>query len=287
MLGTMSKLLTKDAIEQFHTQGYCGPVSVLKPLETKYFRECLETFEHNHPNDAQKLKTKSHLLCPWVVELARHSRLLDAFEDLIGPDILCYSMAFRNKNADGRTFAGWHQDTLYLPIEPILVIGALALSECGPEQGCLRVIPGSHKGEVLPHGEATNPHSILARGQFIKTDIDESKAVNLALRPGEIALFNSGIVHGSGINSGKDRRLMLLVEMMPAHAYSHRHRETAMLVRGKDRHNNHDPDRPAEVEFGPAEQEAWLTATESRGKNIFLDSKLPVSEAYGGPRDNG
>ena len=99
MLGTMSKLLTKDAIEQFHTQGYCGPVSVLKPLETKYFRECREPFEHNHPNDAQKLKTKSHLLCPWVVEMARHSLLLDAFEDLIGPDILCYSCLLYTSDA--------------------------------------------------------------------------------------------------------------------------------------------------------------------------------------------
>lgn len=283
----MPKLLTEDAVQQFHEQGYCDPVAVLRPEETAYFRERLEAFERNHPDDTKKLKTKSHLLCPWVVEIARHPRLLDAYEDLIGPDILCYSMAFRNKDADGRTFAGWHQDTLYLPIEPVLVIGALALSECGPEQGCLKVIPGTHKGEILPHGEAADPDSILARGQFIEADIDETKAVDLSLRPGEIGLFNSGIVHGSGINSGSDRRLMLLVEMMPAHARSHRHRETAMLVRGTDTYNHHDPDRPAEAEFGAAEQTAWLTATESRGKNIFSGSTLPVSESYGGPRDAG
>lgn len=280
----MLKLLTDGAVEQFHEQGFCDPVPVLSADETAYFRERLEAFERDHPDDTKKLKTKSHLLCPWVVEIARHSRLLDAYEDLIGPDILCYSMAFRNKNADGRTIAGWHQDTLYLPIEPILVIGALALSECGSEQGCLKVIPGSHKGEILPHGEADDPDSILARGQFIEGGFDESKAVDLALRPGEIGLFNSGIIHGSGINSGADRRLMLLVEMMPAHARSSRHRESAMLVRGTDRYNNHDADRPAEANFGPEEQAAWLAATENRGKNIFSDSELPVSEAYGGKR---
>ena len=280
----MPKILTDAAVEQFHDHGYCEPVPVLNADEVAYFRNSLETFEREHPDDVAKLKTKSHLLCPWVVEIARHPRLLDAYEDLIGPDILCYSMAFRNKNADGRTVAGWHQDTRYLPIEPILVIGALALSECSVEHGCLKVIPESHKGEILPHGEAADPDSILARGQFIEAGFDESKAVDLALKPGEIGMFNSGIIHGSGINSGADRRIMLLVEMMPTHARSHRHRETAMLVRGTDTHDNHDADRPAETEFGTEEQAAWFAATESRGRNIFADSDLPVTEAYGGGR---
>jgi hypothetical protein len=280
----MPKLLTDAAVAQFHEQGYCDPVQVLDANEVAYFRSCLESFERDHPDDLAKLKTKSHLLSPWIVEIARHPRLLDTYEDLIGTDILCYSMAFRNKNADGRTIAGWHQDTLYLPIEPILVIGALALSECGVEQGCLKVIPGSHKGPILPHGEAADPDSILARGQFIEADFDESKAVDLALRPGEIGLFNSGIIHGSGVNSGDDRRLMILVEMMPTHARSHRLRESAMLVRGTDTYDNHDLDRPAEADFGPEERAAWVAAMESRGKNIFTDSDLSVSEAYGGTR---
>ena len=280
----MPKLLTNAAVAQFHDQGYCDPIQVLEADETAYFRSHLEAFERDHPDDVAKLKTKSHLLSPWIVEIARHPRLLDAYEDLIGPDILCYSMAFRNKNADGRTIAGWHQDTLYLPIEPILVIGALALSECGVEQGCLKVIPGSQKGPILPHGEAADPDSILARGQFIEADFDESKAVDLALRPGEIGLFNSGIIHGSGVNIGDDRRLMVLVEMMPTHARSHRHREAAMLVRGTDTHGHHDLDRPAKADFGPEERSAWQAAMESRGKNIFSGSDLPVSESYGGAR---
>ena len=280
----MPKTLTQDQVDQFHRDGYLGAVPVLDADEVAYFRGRLEAFERNHPDDVAKLKTKSHLLCPWVTEIARHPRLLDVYEDLIGPDILCYSMAWRNKPADSRTIAGWHQDTLYLPIEPILVIGALALAECGPDQGCLQVIPGSHKGEILPHGEAADPHSILARGQFIEAEIDTAKAVDLALRPGEIGLFYSGIIHGSGPNSSDDRRLMLLVEMMPTHATSSRHRESAMLVRGTDTYRHHDADRPAQTEFGPEEQAAWLAATESRGRNIFAGSGLPISESYGGER---
>lgn len=241
-------------LRNFTSRGIAIRYPWLNENEVASFGSRLEAFERNHPGDVTKLKTKSYLLCPWVVKIVRHHRLLDAYEDLIGPDIMCYSMASRNKNAGGRTIAGWHQDTLYLPIEPILVIGALALSECGAEQGCLKVIPGSHNGSILPHGEAADPDSTLARGQFIEADFDEAKAVDLALRSGEIGLFNSGIIHGSGVNSGDDRRLMMvLVKMMPTHARSHRHREAATLVRGTDTHGHHDLDRPAETNFRPEE----------------------------------
>jgi phytanoyl-CoA dioxygenase PhyH len=95
--------------------------------------------------DIKKMKTKSHLLCPWVLEIAEDPHTLDIFEDLIGPNIRCWSMAWRVKKADGETFAGWHQDSAYGAALP-MVLGGLALSECGVAQGCLRGIPGSHRG---------------------------------------------------------------------------------------------------------------------------------------------
>ena len=177
--------------------------------------------EAKYPNDRRKLKSKSHLLCPWVDEIARKSHLLDVYEDLIGPNILCYSMAFRIKEADGKTFAGWHQDGAYNPIKPILVIGGLALSDCTVEHGCLSVIPGSHKTGTLPHEDTGNPDSILSRGQYITKDFDESTAVNMELKAGEIGLFYSEIIHGSSVNTSDARRIIVLVEMMPTHVHAH------------------------------------------------------------------
>ncbi|MGH6621795.1 MAG: phytanoyl-CoA dioxygenase family protein, partial [Alphaproteobacteria bacterium] len=106
----MPKALSKEAVEHFHNHGFLSPVPVLSPEEAEHFRGCLERFEKTYPNDIKKLKSKSHLLCPWIEEIARHSRILDVYEDLIGPNILCYSMAFRIKEPDARTHAGWHQD---------------------------------------------------------------------------------------------------------------------------------------------------------------------------------
>jgi hypothetical protein len=278
----MPKVLTVEAVQQFSDVGYISPIPVLSADEVAYFRAHLEAFEAKHPADIKKLKTKSHILFPWVQEMARHPGILDVYEDLIGPDILCYSMAWRIKNPDGKTFAGWHQDTAYSPIKPILVIGALALGPCGVEQGCLSVIPGSHKGGILKHAESADPDSILARGQFIAEEFDTSKAVDLALKPGEIGLFNAACIHGSRPNVSGERRVMLLVEMMPTCVDERLHRDSATLVRGVDAYKNFDEERRPVEEFGPGELAAWHALAQRRARNIFQGSSLPVSEAFGG-----
>jgi non-heme Fe2+,alpha-ketoglutarate-dependent halogenase len=280
----MPTVLTQAQIDHFHEQGYLSPIPVLTADEVAHYRGKLEAFEAKHPGEVKKLKTKSHILFPWVQDLARTKSVLDVYEDLIGPDILCYSMAWRIKNPDGKTFAGWHQDAAYAPIKPILVIGALALGPCGVDQGCLKVIPGSHKWGVMKHEESADPDSILARGQFIAEKFDTSKAVDLSLKPGEIGLFNASSIHGSGTNTSTDRRLMLLVEMMPTCVEERTHRDSATLVRGVDTYRNYDEEyRPVE-EFGPGELAAWHALAQKRAKNVFHNSKLPVSEAYGGAR---
>jgi non-haem Fe2+, alpha-ketoglutarate-dependent halogenase len=276
------KILSAQAVEQFHSQGYLSPIPVLSEEETAHFRGCLESFEQKFPDDTTTLKSKSHLLCPWVADIARHPAILDVYEDLIGPDILCYSMAFRTKNPDGKTHAGWHQDGAYNPIKPLLVIGALALAGCTVAHGCLRVIPGSHKTGVLPHIDTGNPDSILSRGQYIDADIDESKAVELVLKPGEIGLFNAGIIHCSGVNVTDERRLIVLVEMMPTHTQARAHRDSGMLVRGVDTYGHVDVDPPPSVEFGEVERAAWRHATRKTGKNVFAGSPLEPTEVYGG-----
>ena len=278
----MPKVLSMEAVRQFREQGFHAPVPVLSASEVEYFRDRLEAFECKHPGDMKKLKTKAHLLCPWVDEIARHPRILDVYEDLIGPDILCYSMAFRIKEADGKTFAGWHQDTAYSPIKPIMVIGALALSECSVRHGCLSVIPGSHLTGLLPHAEASGSGSILAREQYISVDFDTSGAVDLVLKPGEIGLFNADIIHGSQANVSDERRVLLLVEMMPACVEQRAHRDSAMLVRGVDNYRNYDDEPRPKTEFGAEELAAWQRVVEKRARNVFRGSKLPVSEAYGG-----
>lgn len=179
--------------------------------------------------------------------------------------------------------AGWHQDSVYGSPIPV-VLGALALSDCGADQGCLRGVPGSHKWGHLTHEESDDPLSILARGQYITDPFDESKAVDFVLGPGEMVMFHNSLVHGSSTNVGPDRRFLLLVEMVPTWAERPRGRESAMLLRGVDALDHFDDEPRPDGEFTPTALANWQRVVESRAKRLFSDSRYAPSEAYGGQR---
>ncbi|MCI0545870.1 MAG: phytanoyl-CoA dioxygenase family protein [Candidatus Rokubacteria bacterium] len=279
----MPKVLTPAQVAAFETQGFLSPIRAMSAARARHYRERYEALEARCPNDIKKMKTKSHLLCPWVLEMAEDPHLLDIFEDLIGPDIRCWSMAWRVKKADGQTMAGWHQDSVYGSPIPV-VLGAMALSSCGIRQGCLRGIPGSHRRGHLRHEESDDPRSILARGQYIADPFDESTAVDFVLEPGEMVLFHNSLIHGSAENAGPDRRFLLLIEMVPTWAERPRGRESAMLLRGVDTHDAFDDEPRPDGEFTEAALANWKRVVESRARRLFADSRYAPSEAYGGTR---
>ena len=125
-------------------------------------------------------------------------------------------------------------------------------------------------------------NSVVSRGQYITEDFDKSNAVDIALELGEIGNFNSEIIYGSRVNLGDDRRITLLVEMMPTHVEARAHCDTRVLVRCIDTFGHVDIDCSPEVELGPDKLAAWKKATRKTGKNVFVDSPLPLTEVYGG-----
>ena len=176
----MPKVLSPGQIDAFNRDGFVAPVRAISEQRALYYRNMLEAFEARYPNDRIKLDQKAHMICPWIDEMIREPGVLDATEDLIGPDILCWGTSLRAKQPDGKTFAGWHQDTAYADVKPIVVIVALALSPARTENGCIRGIPGSHRGPLLPHKEAFATNSLLSREQFIDvTSLTEKKEIQL------------------------------------------------------------------------------------------------------------
>jgi non-heme Fe2+,alpha-ketoglutarate-dependent halogenase len=271
----MPKVLSPAQIEGFERDGFVTPVRAISAERARHYRQCLEDFEAAYPDHRLKLDQKAHMICPFVDEMIRAPAILDATEDLIGPDILCWGTSLRAKAADGRTFAGWHQDTAYADVKPIVVIVALALSPCGPDNGCIRGVPGSHRGPLLPHKEAFKTDSLLSREQYIDAPFDQSAAVDFALDPGEAAFFSNAIIHGSNPNFGDDRRILFLLEMIPTHAHQQSPRESAVLVRGRDAYGNFDVDpRPLSL-MGAAELAAWRRAVEIQASVLFRGAERP------------
>lgn len=271
----MPKVLSRAQVEAFERDGFVSPVRAISAQRARYYRQCLEEFEAGYPDHRLKLDQKAHMICPWVDEMIHEAQILDATEDLIGANILCWGTSLRAKAADGKTFAGWHQDTAYSDIKPVVVIVALALSPARSENGCIRGIPGSHRGPLLPHKEAFKTNSLLSREQYIDAEFNQSTAVDFVLDPGEIALFNNAIVHGSNPNFGNDRRILFLLEMIPTHAHQHSLRESAVLVRGHDHHGNFDVDPRPKEQMGAAELAAWQRAVEIQASVLFRGASRP------------
>ena len=284
----MTTRLSETTRRTFRDAGYCGPLRVMSAGETGRCRAALERFERRWPAERHMLDQGASLLCPWIDEFIRHPGLLDPMEDLLGPDLLVWGVSLRLKEPDGRTFAGWHQDTAYCNIKPIVAIAALALSDCGPDAGCLRVIPGSHRWDLLPHSECFGTASLLTREQRIDAPLDEDAAVSLPMAAGEAVFFNNAICHSSGPNMSGERRIVFLIEYVPTHAWQHAPRESAMLVRGVDRFRHFDVDpRPAE-EMGRAARAAWRRKVEVQAEVLYRGAAHPPRAlASGGTRGDG
>src|SRR4029453_15391031 len=160
-------------------------------------------------------RIKPHLLFTWLAELVRHPSVLDAVEDVLGPDILCWNTSFFTKEARSPGFVSWHQDATYWGLsEPDVVTAWVAFTESTPANGNMRVIPGSHRAPV-PHVDTFHPDNLLSRGQEIAVEVDESRAVDIVLAPGEMSLHHVLMVHGSGANLSGDRRIGFAIRYIP------------------------------------------------------------------------
>ncbi len=104
------KSLTEADARHYHDLGYYAPVPVLARAEANDLRGRLEAFEASGGGMQGAVRHKPHLLFTWLNDLIRHPRILDAVEDIIGPDILCWGTSFFIKERRNPSYVSWHQD---------------------------------------------------------------------------------------------------------------------------------------------------------------------------------
>ena len=238
----MRRLLTAIQIAAFARDGYVSPVPVMTADEITALQREIDTFEQCHPQEvAWALDIKCNLLLDWVVAAGTHRRILDAVEDLLGPDIFLTDAVFRIKEPRSSIDYGWHQDSARIQVEPCFVIVFLAVTEATRENGCLLVIPGSH-GQVEPFSVVESAGQRERRVARVKAP-DASRAVPLELRAGEAAFFSANLIHGSEPNRSGRRRVAILYDYAAAQARQSTGRGSGQLVRGEDRwrHFGHEP----------------------------------------------
>ena len=245
------KVLTQAAIRQYQDEGYYAPIRVMPRQDADALRARLEAFEAGIGPISGKLRQKSHLLFTWLNDLIRHPRILDAVEDVIGPNILCWGSSFFIKEPRNPAFVSWHQDSTYWGLDPADVITAwVALSDSTSENGAMRVIPASHKLDQVPHHDTFRPDNLLSRGQEIMVDVDEGQAAMLPLEAGEMSLHHVRLIHGSDPNPSPHRRIGFAIRYIPTTvrqiAGTHDH---ATLVRGVDTYGHFEPEERPDADM--------------------------------------
>jgi ectoine hydroxylase-related dioxygenase (phytanoyl-CoA dioxygenase family) len=241
----MPKQLTSAQSEQYAHDGFTGPVSVLTADEARSFRDELEAYERS----AGKVigfpeKSKSYLLFGWADAIVHHPKVLDAVEDVIGPNILAYHTTLWVKEPHAEMFTFWHQDDAYFFLDPAEQVTAwVALSDASVQAGCMRMIPGSHREGLAEHSDSPSRGNIIRRGRAIHDRFDDSDGVLVPLRAGEMSLHNTHTIHSSGANKSDDRRIGLGISYIPTRVRSRvETRSSALLVRGVDEYRHFHPE---------------------------------------------
>jgi non-haem Fe2+, alpha-ketoglutarate-dependent halogenase len=282
----MPKLLSRSQIEQYREEGFVAPVPVMTKAEALALRARLERFERETGGPLKgDLRHKSHLLFTWLADLVRHPRILDAIEDLYGPDLLCWSSNFFIKERESPAYVSWHQDSTYWGLDkPDVVSAWVAFTPANTGNGAMRVLPGSHKLDQIAHRDTFAKHNLLTRGQEVAVEVDERQTVPLELEPGEMSLHHVRLVHGSPPNLSDDRRIGFAIRYVPTYVRQIAGEDSATLVRGEDRfgHFASEPLPPRDLD--PAMLELHKRIAERNARILYRGTGV---ESFNDPRGVG
>ena len=231
-------MLSKCEIASYERDGFLFPKRVLDDAEAEACRNKLEKYISHFGEEARgagPMTKRAHIVLRWAAELMRQSAIVDAVENIIGPDIMCWSSAIFTKEANSGRFVSWHQDASYWGLSNSKVVSAwVALTPASAANGCLRLLPGSHR-KLEDHEDVEDGDNMLSRGQTIATTIDERSAVDVNLLPGEYALFHVNMAHASYPNRSASDRIGFVFRYVAGDVYQMKlEHDSASLIRGRD-----------------------------------------------------
>ncbi len=246
-----------DLLGQYRQSGTIHPLPALSiadmcSVQKKYLALC-DAGEFVASDDRRIF---GHLLHPWIAELVTNTAILAAVRKVIGANILVWVSEFNAKAPRTRNFFSWHQDMYYwrhaypdLSTIP-MVTTWLALYPANANNGCMRIIPGSHR-QLAPHVEQPSKYNMLTRAQKIDMKVDESLATPVSLEAGEFSLHHPLLYHASDANASDTPRVGLVVRYLAPEIVPPLRPAYAWLVSGEDRSGNWDHVAPPGMATGP------------------------------------
>jgi len=213
-------ILTTEQIDFYRANGFLSGLSVVATAEAARIREQFDALEERMGRERTRIGlVDRHFEEPFIWDLATHPEILGCVEALLGPDVLLLATHFFCKYGQDAKFVAWHQDVTYWGLEPPIAITAwVAVDDSDRENGCMRVIPGSHIDGIRAHGKSGREGNLLSIDQEVPTsEEEEQSAVDLPLLAGQMSLHDGALIHGSLPNRSDRRRCGLTLRYVPAH----------------------------------------------------------------------
>lgn len=273
----MTKYLSEDQVKQYWHDGFIAPLPAISADEAAACRDLILNYQTEHNcNVMDVLKMKAHLPFPHLAAVVKAPQILDIIEDLIGPNILIWGTGFFVKPPKSGGWTSWHQDSTYRKYDPSEVVtGWIAFTPSTVENGCVQMIPGTHRQGQLHHDESADDANLLSRGQTIP-GVDTDSAQDIVLQPGEMSLHHEMAVHCSRPNNSDEWRIGMTVHYIPPHVKTLGIYDTfgATVARGTDTHGYYQPDPEPRYEMDPV-----AVAAMDRAWDIYKTADPAVTNA--------
>ncbi len=258
-------MLTPTELEHYRTHGYVIPDFQFPQERVAELRACMDRVISENPNTRPEQLVSIHITESGIegvtgdtqfFDLTKDPAILDMVEQIIGPDIVLWGcQAFCKPAGDGMEVP-MHQDGHYWPIEPLATCTAwIAIDDSNVENGCMRVIPGTHTDSQLVAHEHDHRSDIVLNQKVAGDPDRDARAVDIELKAGQLSLHDIFLVHGSNANRSTRRRAGIAIRYMPATSWFRREQHNIgtkagytvnfttrpiWLLRGEDRSGKND-----------------------------------------------
>ena len=263
----------------YRRDGYFFPVDVMSAERAAHYRAQHEAVERARAAGDERFAAAafrfSHLVMPFADEITRLPAIVEPVKALLGPDLLVWGTTFFVKEAGTRDYVSWHQDLTYWDLDDVAEVTAwVALSPATVANGCMRFIPRSHTGGIVPHRDTFAEDNMLTRGQELGDGVDESDAVDVVLAPGQMSLHHGHIFHASHANRSGDRRIGLAIRYItPAMRQVSGVKSHATLVAGEDRYGHFNLVPPPTELLAPAALDLALRAVQTSDTFLYAGAE--------------
>jgi ectoine hydroxylase-related dioxygenase (phytanoyl-CoA dioxygenase family) len=221
--------LTAIEIAKYQCDGYVVPSFALPQAKIERLQQTLNELIRNNPSVRPEKLVSAHIErsggkdngegvrgSAEFLRLAQDPEIVELVSDIIGEDVILWGCHVFCKPAGDGYETPWHQDGHYWPIRPLATCTVwVALEESVIENGCLRVIPGSHSNKQLHEHLLEDRQDLTLNLRTAEGSFDENAAKDIELQPGQMSLHDVYMIHGANKNTSTKRRTGVALRYMP------------------------------------------------------------------------